>query len=341
MFCKFCGAHISDDSVFCQKCGSKIQESEVNKAVDSQMCLVQNESTLKQDDAIDRVALKIYLGNLRTLELSKDRLAKRCDEIDEKIKILCIPNKKNPKPKPTFMADGIASDAESFVFCVFIGPIIFLLGLLLSKTGIGEFFFGDHNYIMIGFWIMVVQEILHFLINWIFYNEELKRWKNYMSYVEEQNAEDAGRLRHEFVEKNQLLNKKPLVYEEYVEASDLLQKAYDINIIPAQFRNIFAVYYLYEFINTSNEPLSNALLNFNLETIKNQLSVIISQNQQMILNQEVLMAQNEEIFTANQKQLEELSLISQNTEQAAQYAQIAANNAEACAWISLANYIRG
>lgn len=122
-------------------------------------------------------------------------------------------------------------------------------------------------------------------------------------------------------------------------ASELLQQAYDVNIVPSQFRNLYAIYYLADFINTSNESLSNALLNYNLEKIKEKLDRIIEQQEEIIINQALMTVQNENIMKQNEQQLRHLASIEQNFDRAAQYAQIAANNAEACAWIGVANYI--
>ena len=55
-----------------------------------------------------------------------------------------------------------------------------------------------------------------------------------------------------------------------------------------------------------------------------------------------MIAQNQTICEQNQLQLqklEKLANIENNTYNAAQYAEIAAKNAEAAAWIGLANYI--
>lgn len=119
----------------------------------------------------------------------------------------------------------------------------------------------------------------------------------------------------------------------------LLQRAYQVNIIPMQFRNLYAVYYLHEFISTSHESLATALLHYDLNEIKAKLDRIIEQQQEIIIQQAIIAAQNKQLLQQNKSQLERLSAIENNTSQAAQYAEIAAVNAETCAWISLANYI--
>ena len=85
--------------------------------------------------------------------------------------------------------------------------------------------------------------------------------------------------------------------------------------------------------------LTTALLHFDLNEIKKKLDKIIAQQEEIIIQQAINNAQNQQLLRQNQQQLEYLSTIESNTSQAAQYAEIAANNAEACAWIGMANYI--
>lgn len=119
-----------------------------------------------------------------------------------------------------------------------------------------------------------------------------------------------------------------------------MENAYSVNIVPQQFRNLYAIYYLCEFISTSNESFSNALLQCNLEEIKQQLATVIENQREMIINQAILIAQNEEIIAQNNQNLKHLAKVENNTAFAAKYSQIAAVNAEACAWIGVANYIK-
>lgn len=130
-----------------------------------------------------------------------------------------------------------------------------------------------------------------------------------------------------------------VVKSEYDKSEELLNNAYSLNIIPKQFRNIYAIYYLYDFITTSDTSLSTALLHCDLNEIKQKLDTVIKQQQKIIINQAVMVAQNQTIIKQNTEKLHKLASIEQNTERAAQYSQIAANNAEACAWIGIANYI--
>lgn len=83
-----------------------------------------------------------------------------------------------------------------------------------------------------------------------------------------------------------------------------------------------------------------ALLHYNLEEIKTKLDTVIERQKEMIINQERMIAQNKEILKQNQDLLGRLAMIENNTYYASQYAEIAANNAKACAWFGMANFMR-
>ena len=138
------------------------------------------------------------------------------------------------------------------------------------------------------------------------------------------------------------------VEKELQEASALLEKEYSLNIIPGKFRSLAAIYYFCDYFNTSNETLGNILFHLDLDEIKKKLDTVIQNQEQIIINQAIQIAQNQELINQNQRILGTLceiadtsAQIEQNTVDAAQWAKIAANNAEACAWIGAANYIKG
>lgn len=109
-----------------------------------------------------------------------------------------------------------------------------------------------------------------------------------------------------------------------------LQNAYSANIIPLQFRNIQGVYYLYDYLSTSNESLTSALMQANLEAIKQKLDKLIALQGEMIIRQaqanQILFEQNQKILEKDQQILETAQGIENNTFVAAQYAKISAVN---------------
>lgn len=142
--------------------------------------------------------------------------------------------------------------------------------------------------------------------------------------------------------------------QELAKAKEIRQKLYDVNVIPAKYRNIGCAYFIYEFYSTSNIPLSNVFLHLDLDKIQEQLTTLIQNQQQSILQQAIIIAQNEKIMEQNERLFQELSQIHadsgrisaqlneirENNIETTQWTKIAACNAEACAWIGLANYLK-
>ena len=169
----------------------------------------------------------------------------------------------------------------------------------------------------------------HFFIGYTAFKKEIRRRRDY-------SARTAPVLKREC----------NAIHAERVKAKNILDASYAINIVPSHYRNIYAVYYLYDFITTSREAFSTALLHFDLQEIKARLDRIIEQQEEIIINQERLLAQNSEIMSQNQQHLKHLAGIERNTAATANaaanaetYAQVAARNAEACAWFELARFL--
>ncbi len=141
------------------------------------------------------------------------------------------------------------------------------------------------------------------------------------------------------------------ITQELASAQKILNDLYAVNLIPTKYRNIGGAYFIHDFFSTSNVPLENVFLHLDLDKIQSQLSTVIKNQQTSILQQAVIISQNEEIISQNSQLFDalihmersvgdKLSSIADSTIDAAQWAQIAASNAEACAWIGLANYLK-
>ena len=100
--------------------------------------------------------------------------------------------------------------------------------------------------------------------------------------------------------------------------------------------------------------MNNVFLHLDLDKIQSQLAAVIKNQQKAILQQAVIISQNEEIIAQNQMVLDNLASIQNDTRnmnsrlnsidangiEAAEWARIAASHAETCAWFSVANYIK-
>lgn len=141
-------------------------------------------------------------------------------------------------------------------------------------------------------------------------------------------------------------------------AEAIRDNLYSLNIIPKKFRDIGCMYFIYDFFSSSNTPLDQVFLHLDLNTIQSQLKQVLKNQQQQILQNAIIISQNEEIIAQNQQLFQELSnlnhtvnsnlrnmnakldSINESNIEAAEWARIAALNAEACAWFQYANYLK-
>lgn len=335
MFCQYCGAPINDEALFCKKCGKPITEDYTGDSDDNAKGVVvvnSNNAMTSAKDIYDREALKVYLGTIRSLEYAKQKLTRDINNLDSRISRLAI-SRRISKPN---------TDREWFdsLVLTWVG-LAAMAGVVGAIIDIPVHWLSDSHIVrIIGFVIAAIILAGDFIyLVYLFFksqkylNEEQERYSR-------ETQEEATRIKNEQKEKDRLLPIRQAIYDEYLAANQLLANAYSVDIIPSQFRNIYAVYYIYDFISTSNESFSNALMHCDLDVIKCKLDAIIANQETIILNQAIIMAQNDELMEQNKQHMKHLASIEQNQVIAIKYTQIAANNAEACAWIAAANYIR-
>lgn len=116
------------------------------------------------------------------------------------------------------------------------------------------------------------------------------------AYADFQNCCEAGLVRNQKIRFAMLKDRKALM-EEIESLEKLLKKTYDVNVIPSRFRkNLYAIYYLHDFVTSSNQSLATAMLHFDLNEIKAKLDRIIDQQEEIIIQQSVIMAQNDQLL---------------------------------------------
>ena len=348
MFCYQCGQKLPDDAEFCFKCGVSQNRNEGD---------VYDGVQKEKNTGYSNDALKIYFSDLLTLECIKSRLQAKLDNLTEKIENAT----RNNYYKCYVYTDWKGNqkylhlwyDGKEIKFPAHRDNYGIYNGYSVSVHYELNYDYNAPWFGVVSEWFSIEKELRLFETVW-----KYKESPMFFSFLGPSIKEDSqmkyfcsqhllGFKEEAPIEYQKTLDKIEVMKKQYEEikneyeyANRLLTKEYDVNILPKQFRDIYAVYYLCDFINTSNETLAMALLNYNLDIIKQKLDQIIEQQQEMIINQALMMAQNEKIMVENKKQLRYLSSIEKNTDRATQYAQIAANNAEACAWIGLANYIK-
>lgn len=129
------------------------------------------------------------------------------------------------------------------------------------------------------------------------------------------------------------------------QAVHVLNKLYSANVIPAQYRNMYAVVYLYRWFKTSgSDDLDHALSMFVLEEIKDKLDKIIAQQAESILNQRMMIAnQRKSIDNQNRHSRmmqEKIDKLQATEEERLQYAIMTEGNTAATAYFALANYLK-
>jgi hypothetical protein len=131
--------------------------------------------------------------------------------------------------------------------------------------------------------------------------------------------------------------------EELQNIGNLLRDAYSLNILPIQYRNLPAVYYIYDSMSTSQASLEDTLMHEHMENgiqrIMNQLDIIIAQNEERILLERSIEANTREAADNTRQMLESMERTEQNTWEAAQAARIAAQYSEINAFFSTATYL--
>lgn len=327
MFCPKCGTKLNDDAIFCQHCGAKL-----NALINTSFS---NKPRLYNDE-LNRDALKIYLGDILSLECIKNKLRIKYNKINKEIASVQDYQKYKMDHSYNLWVHLFYKDGIEYI----------AMKKYVDRVAVWDWLPPDYEW-------MSIDNNMNFLksteawgdvacsSNFITAHFEKKSAINDFLHIYKDFKKCAPLAHQENLKKINLLTKKKNgLAREFNEANDLLQKAYQINIIPGTFRNnLYAIYYFYDFIRTSRESFSTALLHFDLNEIKAKLDTIIAQQQEIIIQQAILTSQNQELLNQNKMQLNKLSHIESNTSRAAQYAEIAANNAAACAWISLANYI--
>jgi hypothetical protein len=328
MFCSNCGSELAEGAVFCHQCGAK-----VNGAANT----VQR-NQIDTSKGLEREALRIYLSDVLALECIVNQFSKRASQLNNDISWI---------ERNNYSQAYMLSNINYHAYFLYDGNNF---GVLTTERGDR---IERSNCYDDTVWTRAedILKIINVNNTWeefvpctygIF--EAKKKRKMFKeqfldAYADFKRKAPAG-YQMNLEKVSEMNHKHKMLCKEWDEAKSLLQKFYQVNIIPESFRNdLYAIFYLHNFVTTSNMSFETALLHYNLEEIKAKLDTIIKQQQEIIINQAITIAQNKTICEQNQRQLEKLSNIESNSYYAAQYAEIAAKNAEAAAWIGLANYI--
>jgi len=334
MFCVKCGNKMADSSAFCQLCGTKVNASEG--------ITVSNQGSFSKE--FDRGALKIYMRNVLALECIVHKISEQINTLDKKMKNLEKNNYyrlfdlqhssgkfhffydgKNYKVKVAKWGGCVDSMFFGYESTVWISIDDVLSSLNDAHTWYSPTYLVSHK-----------PSIRSDVSSIVRYNKEKnEKKKNFLQCWKE--FKEAAPIEYEKNKKT--LSELKLQYEalciKYKQAKKILNNAYEINIVPGMFRNkLYAIYYLYDLVATSNMSFDMAILNCNLEEIKSKLDTVIAKQQESIINQARILAQNERLCAQNEQMLKNLAAVETNTRYASQYAEIAASNSETLVYLA-------
>lgn len=270
---------------------------------------------------ISREALLIYLDNIRTLETIVRESEQQTIKINQRYsadEMRLITNISEPS-KPTGSFDYPMPKIASGIALIILGIIIFIVNMIVE----GWLWVG------IGLALICIFSGIFKISEGKDINENNKSYRRALALYEIErknyNAEFA-----EAAAKIHDIRKKADKHiadidKDKEEIKEMLKQAYSANIIPLQFRNIQGVFYLYDYLSTSSQSLSDALMQCNLDAIKQKLNELIDLQSEAIVQQAQA---NAALYEQNQRILETAQATMENTAVAAKYAQISAVNSQ-------------
>ena len=307
---------------------------------------------------LDRNALLIYLNDLRVMEtiIHESNLVNR--EINEDIKAIkdhynWVASDKPSKPKKVNYQSE-KDEASNFGYGgIITAGALMILGLLLIVILINNFSWEKSSiFALFGIVILVFTVIFLAILFFALVKQvDIKKQKLQDILTKEVEQERRMEKYQKDLDAHKVkLNKKYKEMQSSVKKANdeaakvqadinnikyMLDNAYSANIIPMQFRNIQGVYYLYDYLSTSNQTLSEALVQCNLEAIKQKLDKMIQLQSAMIIQQaqtnaklDRIVEQNDQILETALKTMYKTAEIAEQTKLSAQYAKISAANSE-------------
>ncbi len=335
MFCSNCGSVLADGAKFCSSCGAKciISQNDSITTGAPQVATVLNEpmqtnSQMPMNTVFNREVLNNYMYNIRTLEVAKSGLLAQKQNVSYRISRLGY--------RQNMYEPG--ADGESIMYALFGGGgfivAVLVIGTLLKET-VGEWF--DWTDFLSGLMAFLIIGTILIAGGYIIY--ELYSASNAKQDYAYRKKQDEIRVENELKEKSALEEISDELDEEINETDKLLSEAYSVNLIPSKYRNVYAAYFLYDYISTSTATLSEALLHCDLDTIIEKLKTVIEQQSEMIMELAAANAKNEAIIQQNEQMLHHAIQTENNTALAAQYSQIAATNSKVTAYCQMVQFL--
>lgn len=296
----------------------------------------------------NRNILVPYLQDLCSIELICSKLEHRISDAEKNVNRLTeICNRKVTDPVTIKKSLFIGDDWKQDIYICIPGAIIIAIAILVLAT-LGKY---AGLFKVIG-WLGILYGALFFVMAKSKAQEDYSnaeyRYKEYVAKHDaerKRNAEFRNALPARRAELDKARQELSALRTNYANATTLRNRTYDINIVPRQYRNIYAVYYLYDFFSTSREnDLEKVIQTFVLEEIKQKLDKIIRQNENILLNQRVQLAlqeqQNRVISENHRNELKQLAKMERNQELQLDYQKMITANQEVTNFLLAADFYK-
>lgn len=290
---------------------------------------------------MDRNALLLYLRDIRDLEVAKYRTRQLGWDKDNEYRILL--------KSLSDMKTMVVPDKKGLGKLMFWGIITAIATVIAIWIGIKCLSVTWWTIPLRIFMLILVAVLPEFLILAYFWEalSDYKLIKRMRTEAINNNSAELARVQEnaENIEKvKDIRSRWNIVIEKRIKNIDeILQKEYSLNILPNQYRNIESIYYIYDYMSSSQASLEDTLMHEHMENgiqrILAKLDDLIATNRQIIFQNRILEASNQKMISQNEKMITSLRNSESNTALAAQYAGIAAGYSAANAYFSAANYL--
>ena len=274
---------------------------------------------------MNRDAFLIYLKDLRDLEFAKNAITKTYNREKDKFNDRARQLNQTNYHKLDDLGDPVIGLIASIIICA-------ICTLIAVKIRIS--FFGILIKILCAiFGLTCFASIFYCLFL-------MARSANNNRHVRAHNREeDAIAAEHQkelSVVRNLWNSQSTSLQKQLNKVDSLLKNGYSLNIIPAPYRNLASMYYIYDYMSTSQASFEDTLMHEHMENgiqrILSKLDTIIAQNEQIIFQNRQLEAQNRQMIERTDQMFASLQRTEQNTLEGAQYAKIGAQHTQTIAF---------
>lgn len=314
---------------------------------------------------INREALLVYLHDLRDLEAARYQIGKmrRNNLSDNKAAIQKMQSEINRVNMANYWENP--ERPKGYFSIMFVCGVMCFIGYLLggeiwSGVPLTEIWLNEEYRMSVMVVVSGVLGVVIFGIRWL---SEYKEYILNKQKVKKHNTEEKRRL--EIIAPSTIAEKNKIIQEiiargnsnenylknELQKVIVLLEEAYNQNILAKPYRNLPSVYYIYEYMSTSQASLEETIMHEHMEDgfqrIEKKLDMIIEQNEEIIFtsrqieaNSRKTVEQTVKMLNTLQHSLESQLQTEQNTLEIAQYAAICATYSRTTAYFSAADYLR-